>query len=88
MKENYQYPLDMTWSIFEMETVIAFFNQIEKYYEAPKSVSVDRFLSIYSSFKKVVPSKAQEKQIDHDFEVVSGYSIYQAVQTLVKKSKI
>ncbi|HER4177158.1 TPA: UPF0223 family protein, partial [Streptococcus pyogenes] len=34
-------------------------------------------------YKTIVKSKAQEKQIDRDFQKVSGYSTYQ----VVKKAK-
>ena len=34
--------------------------------------------------KKVVPSKAQEKQIDREFEKSSGYSTYKVVQAAKK----
>ena len=31
-------------------------------------------------FKEIVPSKAEEKKIDKEFQEVSGYSIYRAIQ--------
>lgn len=83
--KSYDYPLDLSWSADEMATVIAFFNAVEDFNEKPKSVSSDSFLSAYRAFKAIVPSKAQEKQLDKEFEKVSGYSTYQAVQQLTKK---
>ncbi|MFC4651768.1 UPF0223 family protein [Lactococcus nasutitermitis] len=78
MKENYSYPLDLTWSTAEMTVVLSFFNQVEAYYET--KVERENFLTAYADFKKVVPSKMQEKQIGRDFELTSGYSIYKAVK--------
>jgi uncharacterized protein YktA (UPF0223 family) len=77
MPENYQYPLDLSWTSTEMATVIAFFNQVENYYET--KVDKAKFLSAYREFKKVVPSVGQEKQLDREFEKLSGYSSYHAI---------
>ncbi|GAB2026731.1 UPF0223 family protein [Lactovum odontotermitis] len=82
MSENYQYPLDMSWTAEEMATVIAFFNQVEKFYES--KTNSEKFTAAYREFKKVVPSKGQEKQLEREFEQVSGYSSYAAIQRLVK----
>ncbi len=78
MKENYSYPLDLTWSTAEMTVVLSFFNQVEAYYES--NVNCEKFSAAYAEFKKVVPSKMQEKQLGREFEQTSGYSIYQAVK--------
>ncbi|MEQ9810695.1 UPF0223 family protein [Streptococcus jiangjianxini] len=75
---NYSYPLDLSWSTEEMTSVLHFFNQVEKAYESKVSVTV--LLEAYKEFKKVVPSKGEEKRLDKDFEQVSGYSTYRAVQ--------
>jgi uncharacterized protein YktA (UPF0223 family) len=82
---NYQYPLDLTWTGEEMAVVISFFNQVEALYET--KVSREAFLGAYKAFKQIVPSKMQEKQLDRDFEQVSGYSIYRAVQEVTKSER-
>jgi uncharacterized protein YktA (UPF0223 family) len=82
---TYQYPLDLTWTSEEMTVVISFFNQVESFYET--KVSREAFLSAYRAFKTVVPSKMQEKQLDREFEKVSGYSIYRAVQEVTKSER-
>jgi uncharacterized protein YktA (UPF0223 family) len=82
---HYQYPLDFTWTSKEMASVISFFNQVEAYYET--KVSREAFLIAYTEFKKIVPSKMQEKQLNREFEKVSGYSIYQAVQEVRKSER-
>lgn len=80
MADSYQYPLDLSWTTAEMATVIAFFNQVENFYEG--GVDKNEFMSTYKEFKKVVPSKGQEKQIDKEFQELSGYSTYRAIKTL------
>ncbi|EFR44572.1 UPF0223 family protein [Streptococcus pseudoporcinus] len=81
MSDNYTYPLDINWSTDEITSVLSFLNQVEKAYEA--KVEASQLLRSYATFKKIVPSKSQEKQIDRDFEKSSGYSTYQ----VVKKAK-
>ncbi|AYF99643.1 UPF0223 family protein [Lactococcus allomyrinae] len=85
MKENYNYPLDFSWSTAEMTEVLSFFNQVEKFYES--KVEKEEFLNAYSAFKKVVPSKMQEKQLGHEFEENSGYSLYRAVKEVQASGK-
>lgn len=78
MKANYQYPLDLSWSTAEMTAVLSFFNQVENFYES--KVDKEEFLETYKTFKKIVPSKMQEKQLGREFEESSGYSLYRAVK--------
>lgn len=78
MTNNYAYPLDPSWSTDEITAVLHFLTQVEKAYET--QVTADQVLLAYQDFKQVVPAKAQEKQIDRDFEEVSGYSSYRVVQ--------
>ena len=61
MKENYNYPLDLSWSTTEMTEVLSFFNQVEKFYES--KVEKEVFLESYNAFKKIVPSKMQDFRI-------------------------
>ncbi|MFV8211006.1 UPF0223 family protein [Streptococcus pluranimalium] len=77
-KDNYTYPLDLTWSTEEMTSVLHFFNHVEKAYEA--KVSASKLLDAYRTFKQVVPSKGEEKRLDKAFEQASGYSCYRAIQ--------
>lgn len=78
MKTNYQYPLDLSWSTAEMTVVLSFFNQVEKFYES--KVNREEFLENYKEFKRIVPSKMQEKQLGREFEENSGYSLYRALK--------
>lgn len=85
MKENYTYPLDLNWSTAEMTEVLSFFSQVEKFYES--KVEKEVFLTAYATFKKVVPSKMQEKQLGRDFEASSGYSLYRALKEVQASGK-
>ncbi|EJN93976.1 UPF0223 family protein [Streptococcus ratti] len=85
MSKNYSYPLDLSWSTEEIASVLSFLNLVEKAYESKAEVS--RLLEGYRKYKTVVVSKSQEKQIDREFERVSGYSVYRAVQAAKAKEK-
>ena len=78
MNKNYSYPLDLSWSTEEIASVLSFLNDVEKAYES--KIAAQELLASYAKFKHVVPSKAEEKRIGREFEDVSGYSLYQAVQ--------
>lgn len=79
---EYQYPLDLDWTNDEMMDVIHFFNKIENYYES--SVKGEEVKKAYKSFKKIVPGKAEEKQLFKEFEKSSGYNSYKVVQEVNK----
>lgn len=85
MNKNYRYPLDMSWSTEELASVLSFLNDVEQAYEA--KIAAEKILTSYQQFKKIVPSKAEEKRIGREFEVVSGYSLYRAVQAAKLKEK-
>lgn len=78
---EYQYPIDVDWSHEEMLDVIQFFNKVEAYYES--SVEREQLMDSYRAFKRVVPGKADEKNIFDDFKKASGYDSYQ----VMKKAK-
>lgn len=65
--------------------MLSFLNQVEKAYEG--GVSAEALLDRYARFKTVVKSKAQEKQIDREFEALSGYSTYRVVKAAQEKQK-
>lgn len=78
MEENYSYPLDIEWSQNEMLRVMAMWQALEEVYE--KGLIVDNFNEVYREFKQVIKSIGEERQLGRDFEAVSGYSLYRAVQ--------
>lgn len=77
---NYSYPLSSDWSTDEIITVTKFYNAVETVYE--KGMELYTFQESYNSFKKIVTSKMEEKQIDKQFVSLSGYSIYKAVKEM------
>ena len=85
MNKNYRYPLDMSWSTEELASVLSFLNDVEQAYEA--KIAAEKILASYQRFKKIVPSKAEEKRIGREFETASGYSLYRAVQAAKQKEK-
>lgn len=75
---EYAYPIRTDWSTDEMIQVTHFFTMIESAYESGAvSIAVKE---AYKEFKKIVPSKAEEKTLFKEFEQVSGYNSYQVVK--------
>lgn len=85
MDKNYAYPLNLSWRTDEISSVLSFLNKVEQAYEG--GVPIDELMQAYKNFKEVVPSKGEERQIDRDFEVVSGYSTYRALQAARQQEK-
>ena len=85
MNKQYSYPLDLSWSTEELASVLSFFNDVEAAYEG--KVEAKKLLDSYKGFKAVVPSKSEEKRLGREFETVSGYSLYRAVQAAKEKGK-
>ena len=81
MKVEYNYPLSHHWTTEEIIDVVAFFQAVEKAYEA--QITRENFMAAYKAFKKVVPSMAEEKTIFKEFEEASGFNSYR----IVKKAK-
>ena len=77
---EYQYPIDYEWSNEEMVQVISFFNHVEAFYE--DKVKRETFKASYDQFKRIVPGKAEEKQIFKAFAKESGYEAYTVVKAL------
>ena len=75
----------MSWSTEELASVLSFLNDVEQVYEA--KIAAEKILASYQRFKKIVPSKAEEKRIGREFETASGYSLYRAVQAAKQKEK-
>ncbi|MCP3761861.1 UPF0223 family protein [Domibacillus sp. A3M-37] len=77
---EYSYPFSMDWSTEEVIDVVAFFEAIEQAHE--KGIGKEVLMERYKRFKEIVPGKADEKRICGEFEEVSGYSSYRAVQKM------
>lgn len=85
--KNFSYPLASDWTTDEIVTVTTFYGLIEDAYELSKGVQVNALLSAYADFKKVVPSKSQEKQLGKQYEQLTGYSWYQTLKTARETAK-
>lgn len=75
---GYHYPIDINWSKDEVIDVVSFLTMIEKAYES--KVARDDVIAAYRKFKRVVPSKSEEKQILAQFEKESSYSGYHTIK--------
>ncbi|MGX7109403.1 UPF0223 family protein [Facklamia miroungae] len=75
---NYSYPLNEDWSSQEIAIVVEFLAAVESAYET--GIKVERIKDKYRAFKEIVNSISEEKQIDREFQTVSGYSIYRCMQ--------
>lgn len=83
---DYDYPLDYTWSTDDILDVMELYNAVEQAYEG--GIAKEDFMQAYRKFKNVVQTKSEEKQIDQQFQNVSGYSIYKVFQTSQDKDWI
>ncbi|MGM7682764.1 UPF0223 family protein [Cytobacillus sp. Hm23] len=75
---DYQYPISYDWNTNEIVDVVWFFETIEHAYE--KGIEKEKLMAAYRVFKKIVPSKAEEKKLCKEFEEISGYSSYHTVK--------
>lgn len=81
MKNDVSIPMSMGWSKDEIIDVVHFYEAIDQTYG--KGVERGKLMSIYQKFKKVVPSKSEEKQHFNDYESQTNQSPYH----VVKKAK-
>ncbi|PRO64765.1 UPF0223 family protein [Alkalicoccus urumqiensis] len=86
MSEEISYPLSLDWSTEEVVDVIHFFEAVEAAYE--NEISSEDVLERYRRFKKVVPSKSEEKQVFRQFEEQSGYVPYRVVKQAGSADKV
>ncbi len=73
-----QYPISIDWNKEEVIKVVNFFQLVEQAYD--QGARKDQMINAYYSFKDVVPSKSEEKQIFKQFDKETGYSTYHAVK--------
>ncbi|MCM3756585.1 UPF0223 family protein [Sporosarcina aquimarina] len=75
---EYSYPLRADWSTKEIMMVTEFFTCVEKAFE--QGIGREELLGSYNSFKKVVPSMAEEKTLFKEFKEASSYECYKVVK--------
>lgn len=80
MNKEYAYPLDYEWSTEEILHVMSFYQAVEIGYE--EGILADKMQDAYDDFKKIVPSKSEEKQLFKEFEKVSGKVPYNLIKQL------
>jgi uncharacterized protein YktA (UPF0223 family) len=82
--KQFSYPFLGGWSTADVIAVSNFYSDIA----AANEIGVDRghLLDSYKAFKEVVPSKAEEKQLDRLYAEASGYSIYKTIN-LAKETR-
>ncbi|WP_280769131.1 UPF0223 family protein [Salipaludibacillus daqingensis] len=78
MKNDVTIPMSIDWSKDEIIDVVHFYEAIDQTYG--KGVDRDKLLSIYQKFKKVVPSKSEEKQHFKDYQSQTDQSPYHVVK--------
>ncbi|ALC80925.1 MULTISPECIES: UPF0223 family protein [Bacillus] len=78
---DYSYPMNYDWKTEETLDVIQFFQCVEQAYE--KGITREAFMDAYKKFKKIVPSKSEEKTLYKEFEQSSGYSSYHVVKKAI-----
>ena len=74
----YSYPID--YDLFTPEEVIKlveFYALVEDANEG--KANKDELSKKYNGFRKILNSVSMEKQIDKEFEKLSGYSIYKTI---------
>ena len=80
MNEEYSYPLDEDWSTEEIVSVVEFFEAVETGYE--EGVGAGQLKAHYKSFKRVVPTKSEEKTLFKEFKERSGFETFTLTRQL------
>ena len=75
----YTYPIDFElYTEKEAVILVEFLALIEDANEG--KVAKDKLIKKYKQFRSVINSVSTEKQMDRDFEKISGYSIYKTIR--------
>lgn len=79
MKENYNYPIDLTWTEEELYAVMNLLQAVEKAYEI--GIDAKEVLRVYRIYKEHFKAIQDEKRLDKSFKEASGYSVYQVIKS-------
>ena len=75
----YTYPIDFElYTKEEAVILIEFLSLIEDANEG--KVDKDKLIKKYKQFRSIINSVSTEKQLDREFEKLSGYSIYRTIK--------
>ncbi len=87
MSEKYQYPLPDGLKTSEIVDVINFYNQIEKAYENSRGVSSTELVDSFNKFRKIIPTKMEQKQLEDQFKKQSGYDSFEIIKQAINSDK-
>lgn len=81
---EYNYPIRNDWTTEEIIEVIAFYDSVEKAYE----IGIERteLIEKYRAFKKIVPTKSEEKTLFKEFEDASGYICFTIIKAATERT--
>lgn len=79
-EKEYSYPINVDWTTEEVIDVVQFYEAVEAGYT--NGVKVSELEDKYNKFKKVVPSKSEEKTMFKTFEKSSGYAPFQLIKQI------
>ncbi len=75
----YSYPIDYDlYNPDEVIKLVEFYALVEDANEG--KVNKEILIKTHNEFRKIINSVSTEKQIDKEFEKLSGYSIYKTIQ--------
>ena len=74
MTVNYAYPIDPSWTSEELLAVMDLLTAVEKAYEG--GIALSEAKARYQAFHEMGFSISDEKQLNRDFQKVSGYSLH------------
>lgn len=78
------YPINSDWTTQELIDVVEFYNQVALANEG--GVNREEFLDTYRTYKQIVTSKSEEKQLNAVHDEQTGYSTYRTVQAALKSN--
>lgn len=77
----YSYPID--FEQFTTEEVLQLMDFLRLIEDANEMKTIpERIKKAYNVYRRTINSKSMEKQIDKDFEKLSGYSIYKTMNKI------
>jgi len=75
----YSYPIDFDlYTEREAVVLVEFLALIEDANEG--KANADRLRKMYKKYRNIINSVSTEKQLDKEFEKISGYSIYRTIK--------
>lgn len=81
MSQEYEYPLIDGFSVDEIVILTDFYQSIEEAYENSSRIPRPKFMTAYNAFKRIIPSKMEQRQLEREFKEQSGYDAFQVIKT-------